>query len=659
MNFRRRFDFFKNALLLFSLLCLTCCSSKKEVSRSQKFTYHTNSSTLQTWSPTDYTMGSEGSVLELTVMPLYDFAMNKDQDGYDIVAEMADGEPVDVTLEYAGNELYGIPSDATEGWAWKVNLNKNAVWDDGEKIDSSAYEYSLQQFLNPKMKNFRANTFCAGTMDIVNAQEYYDGEISWDKVGFVKNDDYSFTLILTKQITPFMFYYSSASIILLKKDLYESNKKQTGDIEKSAYCTSVQTSASYGPLKVVEYQADKYIHLEKNESWYGWTDGRHKGQFQTTGYDIQFISDMETLTNLFLQGKQDVLALDAIRMQRFGSSEYRVDSPASYTWKFSFNIDKKALKAEESPGINHSILSYVDFRHGISLALDRQKYVDTITIGSDAGFGLINYMYIAVPEENLCYRDTESAKKILCDFYGMNSVEDITGYNKEEASKYFQKAYDKAVENGDLKPSDKIQIDYHIYSESDVNKRSVAFLQEALDEAAKGTSLEGKIKINSVIDEKYYSNMQSGKVDVAMTGWGGGAYDPYGILWCYCDPAALNEYGFNPKEEKVVIEIEGQKMERTFYEWYMALCNGEYSMASYDIKNHILASVEKALLEIYNMIPLRYLNSASLNSQRIVDGSEQFINPLVGFGGLRFMTYTMDDEEWDAYCKENNYRLEY
>mgnify|MGYP007070237952 CR=1 FL=1 len=25
-------------------------------------------------------------------------------------------------------------------------------------------------------------------------------------------------------------------------------------------------------------QADKYIHLEKNDAWYGWSDGKHKGQ---------------------------------------------------------------------------------------------------------------------------------------------------------------------------------------------------------------------------------------------------------------------------------------------------------------------------------------------------------------------------------------------
>lgn len=766
MNFPSGSKLFCLAFAVIFSLALLGCSGKGKGASGKRYTYHAYSSVPQTWNPTDYSLGDEATIISLTNSSLYDFVMNEAQNGYDIVPEMAESSPVDVTAEYAGKEPYGVPSDATSGWAWKISLIKNAKWDNGSPIDAGTYEYTLKQFLNPEMKNYRANSFYQDGLPLANAKAYYDGTVSWEnvctdaknqtylpcddsemyisltakcvffdsalaniystnpeyfadggsdlypklssaagnssyakltpevkkvlqkvaancgdkravaykefcfvrkenppmpweKVGFVKNDDYTFTLILNKQLTPFMFYYAVSSISLVREDLYEANKQKTGDIVKTSYCTSAEKSASCGPYKVTEFQADKYIHLEKNENWYGWTDGRHKGQYQTTGYDIQFITDLETLTNLFLQGKLDALSLDAVRMEKFGNSEYRIDAPQSYTWKFSFNMDKRALKAEETAGVNRSILSYLDFRKGISLCIDRQKYVDTISIGSDPGFGLINYMYVAEPESGLLYRDTPQAKKALCEFYGTSSVEDITGYNREEAASCFQKAYDAAIAAGDLKATDKIQIDYHIYSESDINKRTVAFLQEAINSAAKGTSLEGKVIINAVVDENYYTNMKSGKVDLAMTGWGGSSFDPYGILWCYCDEAALSEYGFHPERETLTINIEGKDYTKTYNEWYMALCNGEYTAAPIAVKNTILASVEKALLGYYNMIPVRYMNSASLDSQRIIEGSDHYINQLVGFGGIRFMTYTMDDEEWDSYCKENNYQLKY
>ena len=756
----------KIGLGIFLLLIPLSCA-KKDKDTETRYTFRVASSSPSTWSPTDQSMGDEDAILKLISTYLYDFVMNDEKNSYTILPELAADMPLDVTSEWAGKEPYGIPEGESSGYAWKIELVKDAVWDNGSPITVDDIEYSIQQYLNPKMKNYRANSFYQDSLPLANAKAYYDGGVSWDdvmtdsagpsysdakdsemyfsltnkcaffgdtlqnvhstnpdyftdkngkdlfkelssiikqasyvhltdeakdifltisancgdgrpvsykefcftrtevppmewsNVGFIKNDDHTFTLVLNKKLSPFMIIYSSTSLRLVRKDLYEANKKKTGDIEKSSYGTSLETSASYGPYKISAFQADKYIHLEKNPLWFGYSDGKHKGHYMTTDIDIQFISDLETLTNLFLQGKMDVLSLDAVRLEKYGSSEYRYDFPQSYTWKFSFDTDKRALKAEESPGINHSILAYKDFRKGISLSLDRQKYVDTIGIGSDAGYGLINYLYVAVPETGELFRDTPQAKQALCDFYGSSSIEDITGYNKEEAKNCMQKAYDAAIKAGDLKESDKIELDYHIYNENNINTRSVAFLQNAIDEATKGTGLEAKVTIKPVVDENYYANLKSGKADIAMTGWGGGAFDPYGVLWCYCVPDVVNEYGFHPDTEKLTININGNDETRTYYDWYNQLCNGLYTDSSSEIKNTILAQVEKGLLEYYIMIPLRYWNAIQLHSQRVVEGSDHYINQLVEYGGLRFRTYTMDDKEWDDYCKENNYQLKY
>lgn len=631
------------------------------------YTYRTISSSPSTWNPTDWSMGNEGTVLDFTASGLYDFVMNETKDGYEVFCEMAAELPADVTKEYAGNEKYGIPAGAESGYAWKYNLIQNAVWEDGTKINADTYEYTFKQFLNPDMKNLRSSSFCQDNFAIANAYDYYSGKegVEWSDVGFIKNDEFSFTLILKNSLSPFFVQYNSTSIIPVHPKLYEENKSKKGQIVKSSYGTSPEKYSSCGPYRISEFQPDKEMKFERNEKWYGWTDNKHEGQYAVTNIQLSYISEHSTALSLFLRGELDDVALDVNDLKVYGNSEYRLTTPESYTWKYSFNIDKEALKKHESKGINKSILSYTDFRHGISLALDRQKYVDTITPASDVGFGLINYMYVADPESGELYRNTPQAQKVLCDLYLSDKVENITGYNPEAASFYITKAYKAALAAGDISEGDVVQIDYHTYDTNTANMRSVAFLEDALKAVAVKTPLEGRIVVKQVTDENYYENMRRGRVDCAMTGWGGAAYDPYGIMWCYCDPGALNEYGFDPESEMLEIDLSefaetgGLKIQKSFYDWYRALCEGEYSSAESSVRNTILSQMEKGLLSYYNMIPIRYLNSTELISQRTVMGSETFVNSLVGYGGIRFMSFSMDDAEWDKYCDENNRQLKY
>ncbi len=632
-------------------------SDGKKSSAVKKYTYNITSASPRTWCPTDWEFNEEGVVLDYTTSSLYEYVLNETKDGYDTICEMASDFPEDVTSEYAGK--YNIPSDAKEGFAWKITLNKNILWDNGTQIDASTVEYSIKQFLNPQMKNYRSSNFYAGTVPLVNGDKYYNGECDWGDVGFIKNDDYSFTVVLAVESSRFMFINNISAITLIREDLYEANKKETGGLIKTSYGTSLETSASYGPYKIASYQPDKSMLLERNENWYGWTDGKHEGQYQTTGIYLQYIVEHATVLNLFLQGKLDETALSAVDLEKFGNSEYRMITPQTYTWKFSFNIDKESLKARNSANENHVAISNLNFRHALSLAMDRRKYCDTIGIGSDPMYGLINYMYLADPENNIAYRDTDAAKKILCEMYGTNSVEDITGYNQDEAKQYFDKAYKELLASGDIKENDKFIIDFHTYSTNDAYMKTVAFLQNAVSEASRGTGFENKIVINQLTDQDCSENLKKGNADLVMTSWGGAPLDPYGILWCYCTSEASNEYGFDPYSEKCTVSINGKNITKTYNEWYLALCLNEYAAAPFDVRNTILANCEKGLLSYYNMIPIRNYNTNSMLSQRIVEGSDHYINPLVGYGGIRYRSYTMDDEEWNSYCAKNNNQLKY
>ncbi|MEG1140164.1 MAG: ABC transporter substrate-binding protein [Lachnospiraceae bacterium] len=768
------------ALVLVSVMVvgmLAGCGSKDKKTSStkngtetqtegEKFTYRMTTSAPKTWNPCEWTMSNEGDIMGLTQMGFYDFVMNEAKDGYEIVPEMASAQPEDVTTEYAGNETYQVPADAKEGYVFKIALNKDACWEDGTPINADSYIYSMQQMLNPDMKNFRASSLFEGLLSISNAYGYYCGGVSyedvyqddgardvsddkmmitltqpvfffgasmesnyndeaqvesfkdkdgndlyeelrgmmdgamyaplkeemkpiltqiatnfgdtaedswkefcvekkeiekvdWEKVGLIKNDDYSITLVLNKPLSLFYLQYNLSSTWLVDEEMFEANKEQTGGITKTTYGTAADNYKSYGPYKVVSYQPDKSMTFAKNDKWYGYSDGNHKNQFQTTGIEYQFISKHTTELSLFQQGKLDIIALASDDMDKYGSSDYIYFTPQSYTYKYTFNTDIKAIKKGESKGVNHCIIAYKDFRHAVSLAIDRQAYVEKCTSCSDPGFGLVNYSYICNPDTGELYRNSDYAIQTLCEVYGATSEDDITGYDVKAASKLLQSAYDTCKKEGNIADSDKVEIDFHVYGSDDTYVRVVDFLQDSLNEAAQGTDLDGKIKVNLVQDEKYYDNLTAGVADLAITSWGGADMDPYSMLQCYTDPTYNLEYGFKPKSEKVTMTLDGKEITKTYYDWYKALCEGEYALSDLDVKNQILANAEKALLNEYHMVPIYYRTEAGLNSQRVITGSPTYVNSLVGFGGYRFLTYTMNDKEWDNYCKEQGNKLTY
>lgn len=753
-------------LALSMLLSMTGCSGSKDDNKS--YTYHDYAAaTPNTWNPHEWETNEDSYIMNYTTMGFYDFIMNDEKTGYTIIPEMAAAFPVDVTKDYAGNATYGVPADATSGYAFKIALNEKATWEDGTKITAEDYIYSMQQMLNPEMKNYRASGYYSGTMTIANAETYYKqnapiyspiadisgdapvyadvadtelyfsltdiipffGENSaadyynagydsyfaaadgtnlftkyktgeayiklddaakadlntiaaafddtrpeaykefcfyvtgrtdscdWETVGLKKTGDYEITLILSKQITDFYLKYNLSSNWIVKKDIYEANKKQVGSLTKTTYGTSVETYSSFGPYKLVEFQEGKIMKMAKNDNWYGYSDGSHKNQFQTTAIECQVVEKQETALQLFLQGALDNVAMVAENMATYRNSDYIMFTPETYTSKFSMNKDKASLKSRETAGVNKSILAYADFREAVSLSIDRTAFAAQCTATHVPGYGLINYMYVSDPETGALYRDSAAAQETLKKLYGVDDVSKITGYDVEKAKTLFTQAYNDALTAGDIKATDKVELEFHVYKSDDSYVKIVNFVDSAVKAATVGTPLEGRVTIKMVANEDYYDQMQEGKIDMIISTWGGAQMDPFSMMECYCTEKAF-EYGFDYAKETLTINVDGQDLTKTYAEWYTALCDTDYAAASIETRTNILAAMEYGILSQYTCPPIYYRTAASLDSRRVVNASETYIQ-LVGFGGIRFMTYNMDDTAWTEYCTSVNNQLTY
>ncbi len=159
------------------MMALTGCGDSKP--KKPTYTYHdamTNSP--ETWDPSNWETNTDSYILGYTTMGFYDFVLNEAKNGYDIIPEMASGEPVDVTDTLTDTEVeqYGLKTNEgekfTAGQKWVLDLNPNACWEDGTPINADSYIESMKRFLDPTMQNFRASNYYANTFSFGNAEGF-------------------------------------------------------------------------------------------------------------------------------------------------------------------------------------------------------------------------------------------------------------------------------------------------------------------------------------------------------------------------------------------------------------------------------------------------------------------------------------------------------
>lgn len=512
--------------------------------------------------------------------------------------------------------------------------------------------------------------------------------VSWNDVGFFKTADDTIVFALVSPVEDFYFYYSVASFpFLVNKTLYEDCKTiSDSGLMSTTYYTDVDTTISYGPYKMTYFQADKQVVYEKNEKWYGWTDGKHEGKYQTTKIVIDVIEQQATALGDFLLGKYDAVSLTSANMAEYKNGSTVVYTPSSNTWKLTFNSSKEALKKREGNGINKTLLSYSDFRKAISLSVNKAEFVSQNFPASVPAFGLINYMYVYDYKTGALYRDTDIAKQKLVEYYGIEygagkefatldeAYDAMTGYDPTAAKQLFDSAFKAAKEAGDWNGTDKVQLELLMYSGDTTYVNVYTYISEAVKSVLKGTDYEGKVEITANYSggQEFYDIMQAGETDIIMSAWGGGNFDPFGTMSCYLDPDkySLHEYGANiNKSLELTLPGSTEPLTMTLTQWCKAL-NGEVTIgdetyswktASSEIKLYILANLEYEFLSLNANVTLWYVTGASMHSFKVQNGTDEYVQ-LVGFGGIRELTYNYTDEEWTDWVNSqlaNSEKLDY
>ena len=180
-------------VLLGVCLCaavLVSCGKKNDVDESMSYTFNDHVTALATnWNPHTLETNADDVINRLYLTsPFCTISIKDSENGvYQWVYEMATAI-TDVTAENQSDlTKYGVSlpegqtaETTTAGYVYEIALNPDAKWQNGEIINADSYVYSMQQLLNPQMKNYRANLYIAGESALAGAEAYYySGSTAW------------------------------------------------------------------------------------------------------------------------------------------------------------------------------------------------------------------------------------------------------------------------------------------------------------------------------------------------------------------------------------------------------------------------------------------------------------------------------------------------
>lgn len=543
----------------------------------------------------------------------------------------------------------------------------------------------------------------------------YGDEVAWDTVGLYSIDsenaivicmDVAFKLLNEDGTLSYMAAYYMSSLPLVHKEKYEAAKippKEGATLWTSKYNSSLETTASWGPYKLVEFEAGSHYKLVKNENWYGYGMEQYKNQYNITAINCRKIAEPNTQWLGFLSGELDDGVLTTDNAADYMDSKYvYFTSTATGTFGMQLFSDLNVLKASEN---NNGILAIQEFRHAFNLALNRSDIVEKIWPGSAAPcFGLLNPAYYYDIENSPTlpdggqYRNTKQAKEGILRAYGFTQGDDgkwstgdltgltldeayesLTGYNPTLAKEKMKEAIailtaDAATYGYDANKD--ITLVYGASTDTDKQRFRASYLQDVLNGLTEGTELEGKIKVvfDASAGNKWADAFRSGDTQIGFGyGFSGNAFNPFDIIGAFADYEDDLNYHMYWDTSAVDMTLTmpagdyegaGETITMSVQNWFFCLnglaeeedqakkYNWGAGFAPTEARLTILAALEELVIKESRSVMLIADSGGSFLGAKFAYFSDEE-NVFMGFGGIRYMEVKYTDAEWAEFVKAN------
>lgn len=501
------------------------------------------------------------------------------------------------------------------------------------------------------------------------------------------------------------YYFSSLPVV--HKAKYEASKIAPADgatLWTSNYNSSLETTASWGPYKLTEFEAGSHYKLEKNENWYGWNLEQYKNQYNITAINCRKVEEFSTKWMGFLNGSYDDASLQTENVADYLDSKY-VYFTSTSTGTFGMQLYSNLAKLKESEN-NNGILAIQEFRHAFNLALNRSDIVEKIWPGSAVPcFGLLNVAYYydiensPELEDGGQYRNATIAKEGILRAYGFTqgadgkwsggdlsglSTEDaydaLTGYNPTLAKQKMQEAINILTANPEEYGYDatkNITLVYGSSSDTDKQRFRASYLQDILDGLTKGTVLEDKIDVvfDASAGAQWAEAFRTGATQIGFGyGFSGNAFNPFDIIGAFVNPEDSLNYHMYWDTSAIDMTLTmpagdyagaGETITMSLQNWYFCLnglaetekqaktYNWGEGFAPVEARLMILSALEEVVIKESRSVMLIADGGGSFLGAKFSYFSEDE-HTFMGFGGLRYIEVNYTDAEWADYVKANN-----
>ena len=500
------------------------------------------------------------------------------------------------------------------------------------------------------------------------------------------------------------YYFSSLPVV--HKAKYEASKiapAAGATLWTSNYNSSLETTASWGPYKLVEFEAGSHYKLVKNENWYGWNMEQYKNQYNITAINCRKVEEFSTKWMGFLNGSYDDASLQTENVADYLDSKYvYFTSTSTGTFGMQLFSDLSVLKNSEN---NNGILAIQEFRHAFNLALNRSDVVEKIWPGSAVPcFGLLNVAYYydiensPELEDGGQYRNATVAKEGILRAYGFtqdasgkwsggalsgltteDAYDSLTGYNPTLAKQKMQEAI--AILTADPEKygydaTKDITLIYGSSSDTDKQRFRASYLQEVLNGLVQGTVLEGKIKVvfDASAGAQWAEAFRTGKTQIGFGyGFSGNAFNPFDIIGAFVNPDDDLNYHMYWDTSSIDMTLTmpagdyagaGETITMSIQNWYYCLnglaetenqaktYNWDAGFAPVEARLMILSALEEVTIKESRSVMLIADGGGSFLGAKFSYFSEDE-HTFMGFGGIRYMEVNYTDAEWTAFVTAN------
>ncbi|MHB1420886.1 MAG: peptide ABC transporter substrate-binding protein [Bacillota bacterium] len=348
-----------------------------------------------------------------------------------------------------------------DGLVYTFHL-RDAQWNNGDPVIADDFVFGINRLLNPDL----ANEYAYQAWYIKNAEKYSNGKATAEEVGIKAIDDKTVEITLESATPYFLSLTAFPNLFPVDKKVVEANPD---------WYKQPETYVSNGPFKLVTWEHQQQLVLEKNPTYWAADD------VKLDKITMTMVESETTELTMFQNDELDIAENPpTTEVRKLLDEGTATMYPDLSTYYYMFNVKQKPFDDAR-------------VRKAFALAIDRQSIIDNVT----QAFQKPALAY--VPFGIVDVKAGDDFRKVGGDFYKDNDVETAK-----------QLLADAGYPDGKGLPEVKL-----LFNTNEGHQKIAEAIQQMWSK-----NLGAKVTLTNQEWGVYLQSRQAGDYQVARAGWG-------------------------------------------------------------------------------------------------------------------------------------------